>query len=381
MHDALSLGTKFQDIRILIVTPRFHPLVGGQEIQAEMLAKLLVRNGASTTILTERFKEDHLGKDKHFDFPVLHLENRWNFPLPRLQMFFKSLLYYCFHSHRFDLIIVRSFSVYSLSLGLFKRLVRPQFRSLILTDSATEIPAVSDSLLSPIYRYLFCGNDFINAISPETTNQLSNFSINPRKITQIPMVLQVSQAPDVVTVHESSRRFIYIGNVAREKGVFDLVRSFTVAYKDFTDISLDLFGFGIDKEELTALVDELEVAGPVKLHPGIPNEEVPNLFTKFDCLIYPSHTEGFGLVPFEAAAAPMRIIATRVGALEKHLKDRCTFVNIGDEQELTSAIQFVRKGDNAPVTFSNVEWKASLSHESVLSQLYSFFDTNKTITD
>jgi glycosyltransferase involved in cell wall biosynthesis len=381
LHYALSLGTQFQDVRILIVTPRFYPLVGGQEVQAEMLAKLLVRNGGITTVLTERFKENHIGRDKHFDFTVLHLENQWNFPLPRLRMFFKSLAFYFYHSNEFDLIIVRTFSLHSLALGFYKRLMRPSLCSIILTDSVTEVPAVTRSKFSLLLKYFFCGNNFINAISSDVNSQLKELMIDPEKIKHIPNLVEVANVPDFVTIRGPSKKFVYIGNIVREKGVFDLVKSFSTAVEECPDISLDIYGLGRDEEQLSKLVRHLKLEGAIKFHGTMPNDEIVTLLSKFHCLIYPSHQEGFGLVPFEAAAVPIRIIATRVGELEKYLSNRCMFVQSGDEQELTSAIQCVSKNDIAPVILSNVEWKVSLSHESILYQLYSLLDTKKSIKD
>ena len=335
MRNSPPPGTTFQGIRILIVTPRFYPLVGGQEIQAQRLAELLVRNGASATILTERFKESHLVKQKHFDFPVVHLENRWNFPIQRFLMFLKSLAYYFQHSNQFDLIMVRTFSIHSLALGLFKRIMRPSFRSIILTDSITEVPAISNSRFSIFLRYIFCGNDFVNAISSEVNSQLLEFMIDPQKIRHIPNLIEVANVPDHVTIESPSKKFVYIGNIAHEKGVFELVTSFSAALKECPDISLDIYGIGSGKEQLSILVGQLKLERTVKLHGEIPNEDIVMLLSNFDCLIYPSHQEGFGLVPFEAAALPVRIIATRVGALEEYLTNRCLFVQLGDEIELT----------------------------------------------
>ncbi len=379
LHDSFPSEKLFQGIRVLIVTPRFYPLVGGQEVQAERLAKLLFANGAITSILTERFKEIHVVNHKDFDFPVVHLESKRNFPFPRLRMFLKFFVYYLHHSNQFDLIIVRTFSIHSLALGLFKRAMGPSFRSIILTDSVTEVPAVSNSKFSPVLRYMFCGNDFINAISPEVSSQLIEFMIDPEKIRHLPNLIEVSDVPDYVTIQAPSKKFVYIGNIVREKGVFELVRSFSAAVEVHPDISLDIYGLGSGEEQLRKLVGQLKLGGTVKFHTAMPNEEIVLLLSKFDCLIYPSHQEGFGLVPFEAAAVPIRIIATRVGTLEKYLTNRCMFVEIDDEPGLTSAIQFVCRDQNSSSVLSNVEWKSGLSHEYLLPQIYSLLKETKTI--
>lgn len=354
---------------VLVVTPRFHPLVGGQEIQAERMANLLTSKGAITTVLTEKFYENHLGLQKEFSFNLVFLHNRWATPFPRLTIFVKCFKYYLKNARKFDIIIVRTFSVYSLALGLYKRFNRSSFTSLVLTDSTTEVPAVSGSRFSALFRFMLMGNDYVNAISPEVSCQLQDFRVKPESITHIPNLFEVSHVPDYVTINEPCRRFVYVGNIAREKGVFDLVFGFTTACNELEDISLDIYGVGIDFEKLSHLIIELGITDYVKLHGVIPNEDLGRVLKLYDCLIYPSHKEGFGLVPFEAAAFPMKIVATRVGVLEKYLNERCLFIDINDPRAIHSSISMAREASQVPTVLSNVNWKKCLTHETVLNQL------------
>jgi glycosyltransferase involved in cell wall biosynthesis len=361
----------FENKHILVVTPRFHPLVGGQEIQAERVANLLTSKGAITTVLTERIYENHLNQQKEFSFNTVFLHNRWATPFPRLTMFVKCFKYYLKNAKKFDIIIVRTFSVYSLSLGLYKRFNRSSFKSLVLTDSTTEVPAVSGSRFSVLFRFMLMGNDYINAISPEVSCQLIDFGVKPESITHIPNLFEVSQVPDYVTVNEPCRRFVYVGNIARDKGVFDLAFGFAKACNELEDISLDIYGVGIDFEKLSHLIIELGITNYVRLHGVIPNEDLGRVLKLYDCLIYPSHKEGFGLVPFEAAAIPMKIIVTRVGVLEKYLNERCLFIDTNDPRALCSSIRLACEAPAAANIMSNVSWKKHLNQETVLIEIAS----------
>jgi glycosyltransferase involved in cell wall biosynthesis len=287
---------------------------------------------------------------------------------PRFWIFLKCLVFYLLNSKKFDLVIVRTFSAHSLALGIFKRVRRPAFLSIILTDSVTEVPAVQKSVLAPVFRYLFSGNDFINAISPEVNAQLLKFRIDPEKIKNIPNLLENLVTADSVVVNHPSRQFIYVGNLAREKGVFELVTSFARALVALPDISLDIVGLGIDGEELVQVVRDLGIKERVKFHGTIPNEEISSILATADCLIYPSRKEGFGLVPFEAAVLPLKIIATRVGVLEYYLADRCEFVEINDELGLASAIIKAAGSSNTKLFFNNRSWKLDLAPENVVAQ-------------
>ena len=364
----ISRDKRFEGVRVLVVTPRFYPLVGGQEVQAERIANLFTSEGAVTTVLTEMVNEIHLTQHKEFSFTVKQLQNRRITPFPRLSMFFKFLAYYITNARKFDLIIVRTFSVHSLALGLHKRIISSSFQSIVLTDSTTEVPALSNSVFSSFYRYVLTGNDFINAISPEVSDQLKDFNCSPDKIKHIPNLLEISQTPDYVTVNQSCRRFVYVGNIAREKGVFDLILGFADVCKEFMDISLDIYGIGDDKEELSKLVIKLKTQDSIRFHGVIPNEELGNILKSFDCLIYPSHNEGFGLVPFEAAAFPMKIIATRVGVLEKYLRDRCIFIDTNDPKALSAGVRSAHSAPDEPTVLSNISWKELLKQEMILNE-------------
>lgn len=100
-----------------------------------------------------------------------------------------------------------------------------------------------------------------------------------------------------------------------QKGLDTLLLAFAEIARKRPGIELRIAGRGKDEARVTELARDLGVAERVHLHAGVERPEVLDLFSGALALLMPSRLEGLPMVPAEAMAAGVPVIATSVGAV------------------------------------------------------------------
>ena len=144
--------------------------------------------------------------------------------------------------------------------------------------------------------------------------------------------------------------FLHVGSAAwykNRKGVF---RSFINAKKQtkLDDLKLLLVGpkiqdFEIDEEMGTWLQANQEDIVSV---PHVSEPLLQNLYLKAKALIFPSHVEGFGWPPLEAASVGCPVITTKTGAIFDLLGNYATYTNSNDQTKLDQDVINFLKNPN-----------------------------------
>ncbi|HET6895574.1 MAG TPA: glycosyltransferase [Candidatus Baltobacteraceae bacterium] len=114
--------------------------------------------------------------------------------------------------------------------------------------------------------------------------------------------------------------FGYVGRLAKEKGIDDLLGAFALLHARRPDAGLFVVGGASERSripELKQLAQRLHISEAVRFLGPIPNDRVPTAFQGADVLLVPSHYEAFGLVALEARATGVPVIASDVGGLRE----------------------------------------------------------------
>ena len=133
--------------------------------------------------------------------------------------------------------------------------------------------------------------------------------------------------------------FLFVGRLARDKGVLELAQAFADVAAVRSDAYLLLVG--PDEERLTA-----EIGAACAMHSGrlrfVGKSPVPERYmAAADVFCLPSHREGFGSVVIEAAAAGLPAIGSRIYGLTDAIEDGVTglLTPSGDVHELAVAMK------------------------------------------
>ena len=146
-----------------------------------------------------------------------------------------------------------------------------------------------------------------------------------------------------------NKKFLYVGYLARRKGL-DVALKALGTLKEF-DWTLDILGDGSQRNELENLVKELGINDRVNFH-GF-SDDADEFMSKAACLLFPSHSEGFGLVVIEALAVGLPVLASDVEPLRPYASGK--LIPSGDVEAWKEAIKQVLEGGTAsPLSLEKV---------------------------
>jgi glycosyltransferase involved in cell wall biosynthesis len=136
-------------------------------------------------------------------------------------------------------------------------------------------------------------------------------------------------------------RFVFVGRLSVEKGLFDLLRAFRSVRERLGDARLDLVGAGPLKDKLQACIAELGLQSAVTLLGSRNLDDMVPLFIDSVALVLPSHSEPWGLVVNEALSYGCPVVVSELcGCVPELVIDGVTGYSFdaGDVEGLTNAM-------------------------------------------
>jgi glycosyltransferase involved in cell wall biosynthesis len=124
-----------------------------------------------------------------------------------------------------------------------------------------------------------------------------------------------ARVPTVRSHAQRALRLVYIGRLAREKGLFETLQAVRVAVELGVDARLVLAGDGPEREALERYARSLGLSARVSFPGPAFGEDKVQLLAGADVAILPSYSEGLPYALLEAMAAGIPVLATPVGAI------------------------------------------------------------------
>ena len=342
-------------LRLLLLTRRFWPLVGGAEIVMARLATAFQRAGTPTRILTAQWEPHWPAGLVHQDVPVTRIPN------PRARgwgtyRYMRGVARWLrAHRDQFDAVYVSMLKhdAYA-ALGALRDFPVPvvlraegagetgdccwhqqaRFGQRIRRRcrSAASVVAPSDAIAAELNEAAFC---------PQRIHRIDNG-------VPVPVVPVVPQQADIRRVLAEGNRdlevatnapvVLYTGRLHEAKGLFDLVRAWPQVLERWPHARLWLVGEGPAWGALWELARELQLEGALFL-PGA-YDEVGDLLQAADLFVLPSYQEGMSISLLEAMANGTPVVASDIRAnrqLVQHEEHGLMFP-LGDVAALAAAM-------------------------------------------
>jgi glycosyltransferase involved in cell wall biosynthesis len=159
-----------------------------------------------------------------------------------------------------------------------------------------------------------------------------------------------------------------VGTIEPRKNLARLLEVYRALLDRHGEIGLVIAGRrGWRSGEFFARLDQLGLEGKVILLNGVPDADLPALYSMAELFVFPSLYEGFGLPPLEAMACGAPVVASNTSSLPEVIGDAGITVNPLDPGEMTAAIENVlatselrqRLASQGPARAARFPWRAT----------------------
>jgi glycosyltransferase involved in cell wall biosynthesis len=132
----------------------------------------------------------------------------------------------------------------------------------------------------------------------------------------------------------------FVGRIVRDKGLIELVKAWEELREEPRNLHLLVVGPFEPQDPLPGEVEQVLRRDP-RIHLAGADWHTPPLYRAMDMLVLPTYREGFPVVPLEAAAMELPVVATRIPGCIDAIEDGITgtLVPVRDARELAKAIR------------------------------------------
>ena len=334
-------------MRIAMVSEHASPLAavggvdaGGQNVHVESLARALARAGHDVTVHTRRDSADLPAQVRTAEGVLVeHLDAGPPEPLPKDQLLpyvgeMGALLAAKFAADPPDVVHAHFWMSGLASLAATRDLAVPvvqTFHALGATKRRFQGQAdTSPPMRVRMERALARDVDQVVATCTDEVAELLRMGAVRSRITVVPSGVDVEQfRPDGPVAEKGDRRRVLsIGRLVPRKGFDTVVRALAAV----PDTELVIAGgpaaddLATDEEagRLLRLAERVGVADRVRLIGAVPRPDVPALLRSADLVVCTPWYEPFGIVPLEAMACGVPVVASAVGGFLDTVVDGAT---------------------------------------------------------
>jgi D-inositol-3-phosphate glycosyltransferase len=334
-------------MRIAMVSEHASPLAavggvdaGGQNVHVESLARALARAGHDVTVYTRRDSADLPAQVRTADGVLVeHLDAGPAEPLPKDDLLplvgeMSAQLAQRFAATRPDVVHAHFWMSGLASLAAVRDLGIPvvqTFHALGVTKRRFQgRQDTSPPVRIRMERALARDVDRVVATSTDEVAELLRIGAVRRRITVVPSGVDVEQfSPDGPVAEKGDRkRVLCIGRLVPRKG-FDTVIRALAAVPDAELViaggpAADDLAGNEEAGRLLRLAERFGVADRVRLIGAVPRPDVPALLRSADLVVCTPWYEPFGIVPLEAMACGVPVVASAVGGFLDTVVDGAT---------------------------------------------------------
>ncbi len=300
-------------MRIVQVTPFFHPHAGGVESHVRGLAREFAREGHDVTVVTARY-DRRLPLDERLEgYRILRsrpLGVLFNTPVDvgsgRLT---RSLHADVVHVH---------YPPPLTSYFVTRALDRGKVPICLTYHCDLFLSGIAGRLLSSIYQRVFLPPTLrrVDRIVVHTKSYgITSAKLRGRELTIVPSAVDLERFRPGLDASdlrgdlrlEGKRVLAFTGRLVPHKGVDVILQALSLLPKD---VVLVVIGAGPRLPSLIGQARRLGVADRVRFCPAVSDEELPRYLALGDVFVFPSQNrlEGFGLVIAEAMAAGLPVV-------------------------------------------------------------------------
>lgn len=305
-------------ISLIMIIRQFHPLIGGTEKQAELLARTLRESGIAIDLATAKLKKEWKRVESVGELVVTRL------PSPQIKVigtiiYALSLMYYLIkHMKHYDVIHVHRADYDAVIVTPLGRIMGKKILvKLAGSGSFGDVECLRKSLIGSFALWIIAKADRIVAVNEDIKKELLEVGFKKDKIIMIPNGVDVSMFKPVAGSPSSIKKYVtFVGRLHEHKGLEYLLRGWKKLIERLRmclfsfEPHLNLIGEGPLKEKLIAVAKELGISKSVHFLGSVNN--VVDYLHYTDVFVNSSFFEGMSNSLLEAMACGLPIVATDI---------------------------------------------------------------------
>lgn len=349
------------DLRLCVVSPLYHPSLGGLGKQAQLLTERLAEKGVNVFVIARRMK----GMPPAAFSKEVKVYRAWSIS-PYTHTFEKvrpvniliSLTYsistaFFLFSKRNDYNIVHShgagFPLF-ICLPLLKLLRKKVIAKVASSNQGIELGSLSGRYigLGSLMTMVLKRADIIVATTVEIEEALKKDGFQAERIKRLPNFIDINLfSPASADEKEALKKRLglggqrivtFSGRFIECKGVAFLLRAWKDISAKIQDVRLALLGDGLLFSEMKSLAQEMGISDSVFFYGHV--SDIRDFLHATDVFVLPSLYEGMPNSLLEAMACGLPVVASRIGGVVDIVKngENGIITEPGDANSLASGI-------------------------------------------
>lgn len=347
-----------QQYRIVMVSDRYLPIVGGAERQASQLITQLQARGHTVRVVTRRIDTSLPQQDMIQNVSIRRLSPIGLSHRANALIVFRLFFFLVMNARHYDVVHAHTLG----PIGLAAILSRLVTRKPVILKIASQGDVIREDgtrsryshwvrrvLIPPwLWRFILNRASAIIAISQALYDEARGFGL--KNVAAIPNGVDTerfshltrAQARERLGLAEDQRYLLFTGRLIRLKRLDVLLDAMPHILAQYPHCHILIAGSGEQQKESTesALHAQAERLGLAeRVHFLGLRDDVPVLLRAADVYVFTSETEGLPNAILEAAAAKLPIVATRINGVTDILdNDNAWLVPVGDAPALAQAV-------------------------------------------
>ncbi len=336
-------------MRVLQLTQRFPPALGGVENHVLNLASKLTESGVTTEVFTTDLLRDiplqRMGNGaRGFPFSVRRFRALKVAEMPHgLGIVAPSMVHEVL-SHPPDLIHAHAYGYFPTFVGSVARMLR-EIPFVITSHSDPGRPSLGKRLFDHVTpAFTLRAADRVIALTASEARYLEHLGVRRDRIRIIPNGVNLGEFAIIRkgVLHGGRCTILFVGRCYPEqKGLEYLIKAMSLLLKT-VDAHLNIAGEdwgGVSR--IRSFARTLGIEGRVTIMGPLERDQLIRAYASADMLVLPSLFEPFGIVLLEAMAAGLPVVASRVGGIVEVVEDGKTglLVEPGSPGEIAAALE------------------------------------------
>jgi glycosyltransferase involved in cell wall biosynthesis len=336
--------------RVVMLTPNFHPHIGGAEKQALELSKALKARGARVLVLT-RGRPGLPAEDIVAGIPVRRLGTFGGLLTDSSVFLLKALWHLLSRAGEYDAVHVHLAGSPAVAAALAARLLGKRAvvkigggRGIgeIAVSSTTAPGRLKLSLLKRLKPQFVC-------VAQDLLDELREHGLGEGALVVPNGVDLKAYRPPSAEEKSALRKdlckpgllFLYVGRLAAEKRLNAFLSSFAAALREArTEANFLMAGSGPEEGRLRSEIKKLGLEGWARVLE--PSHDIAKLYAAADVFVLPSSSEGLSNSLLEAMATGLAVLASWVGGTREAVADGTTGLLYDPNDPVDEKKQLVR---------------------------------------